>query len=75
MKVYYNFAKLFKILIDRKISKQQLAKTIGVSPATISRLSNNQQTSTNVLFSITDYLECSVADIVDVEIIHEEGDK
>lgn len=71
MQYEYSFKKLFKLLIDRNIRKTDLAHEIGISPSTISRLSNNQMVSMNVLTAICGVLDCRLEDIMDAILIEE----
>ena len=64
MDVCYN--KLFKLLIDKRMKKTELRQAIGVSPNTMSRLSNNEFVSMEVLVKICRALNCDVGDIVEV---------
>lgn len=66
MKVCYN--KLFKLLIDKGMKKADLRRSIGVSPNTFTKLSNNEYVSMEVLVKICTVLECDFGDIV--EIVH-----
>ena len=64
MDVCYN--KLFKLLIDKRMKKTELRQAIGVSPNTMSKLSNNEFVSMEVLVKICRALNCDVGDIVEV---------
>lgn len=64
MDVCYN--KLFKLLIDKRMKKTELRQAIGVSPNTMSRLSNNEFVSMDVLVKICRALNCDIGDIVEV---------
>ena len=64
MNVCYN--KLFKLLIDKGIKKTELRKMTGISPNTLTKLSNNEFVSMEVLVKICRALKCDVGDIVEV---------
>jgi DNA-binding Xre family transcriptional regulator len=64
MDVCYN--KLFKLLIDKRMKKAELRQAIGVSPNTMSKLSNNEFVSMDVLVKICRALNCDIGDIVEV---------
>ena len=64
MDVCYN--KLFKLLIDKRMKKTELRKLIGISPNTLTKLSNNEFVSMEVLVKICRALNCDVGDIVEV---------
>ena len=64
MNVCYN--KLFKLLIDKDMKKTELRKVTGISPNTLTKLSNNEFVSMEVLVKICHALNCDVGDIVEV---------
>lgn len=71
MGVSYN--KLFKLLIDKKIKKTELAAKANISNGTLAKLSKDEFVSMEVLAKICKVLECNIGDIVDV--IEKEGDE
>lgn len=70
MGVCYN--KLFKLLIDKKIKKTEMASLAGISAATLAKLSKDEYVSMDVLVKICDVLKCDISDII--EVVHAEGD-
>ena len=64
MDVCYN--KLFKLLIDKGIKKTELRKMTGISPNTLTKLSNQEFVSMEVLVKICRALNCDVGDIIEV---------
>ena len=62
MDVCYN--KLFKLLIDMGIKKTDLRKMTGISPNTLTKLSNNEFVSMEVLVKVCRTLDCDIGDIV-----------
>jgi DNA-binding Xre family transcriptional regulator len=64
MNVSYN--KLFKLLIDKGMKKTDLRKATGISPNTLTKLSNNEYVSMEVLVKICRALNCDVGDIMEV---------
>ena len=60
-----NFNPLWKMLIDRKMKKKELARLSGVGEATIYRMVQGQNVSTEVLEKICKALDCSVGDIME----------
>lgn len=69
MGVSYN--KLFKLLIDKKIKKTELASKANISNGTLAKLSKDEFVSMEVLAKICKVLECNIGDIVDVVEIKE----
>lgn len=64
MDVCYN--KLFKLLIDKGMKKTELRRMTGISPNTLTKLSNNEFVSMEVLVKICRSLACDIGDIVEI---------
>jgi len=63
--IRYN--KLWKILVDKKLSKADLRKAIGVAPNTLTKLRRDEEVSMSILVRICEYLNCDIGDIVSLE--------
>ncbi|MFY9190338.1 MAG: helix-turn-helix transcriptional regulator [Lawsonella sp.] len=63
MAVSYN--KLWKLLVDKKMSKADLRKASGISPNTMTKLSRDEAVMLNVLDKICKTLNVNYGDIVD----------
>ena len=57
---------LWKLLIDRAMTKTQLQELAGLSPATIAKLGQGGNVTTDVLARICKALNCDIADICEV---------
>lgn len=68
MKVSYN--KLWKLLIDKKMSQADLRKAVEIAPNTLTKMKKDEEVSMSVLLKIADYLDCDISDIC--EFIREE---
>ena len=64
MKANYN--KLWKLLIDKKMSKTDLRTKTKISTSTLAKLGKDEMVSTEVLSKICDVLNCSIGDIMDM---------
>ena len=64
MDVSYN--KLFKLLIDKSMKKTDLRIATGISPNTLTKLSNNEYISMEVLVKICRALDCDFCDIMEI---------
>lgn len=64
MKISYN--KLWKLLIDRNMTKTQLRKTAGISSSSLAKLGKNENVTTSVLVKICSVLKCDVSDIMEI---------
>lgn len=63
MSISYN--KLWKLLIDKKMSASELRKIAEIAPNTMTRMRKNQDVSLAVLGRICDCLECDFGDVVE----------
>ena len=63
MAIIYN--KLWKLLIDKQMSKVDLRDSIRMGPGTLAKLSKNQRVSLEVLEKICKELNCNFGDIID----------
>ncbi len=70
-----SYAKLWKLLIDRKMKKDELRIASGVSSAVIAKLGKGQTVNTDTLLRICDALNCDVGDIMEVERKQDTGGK
>ncbi len=70
MALSYN--KLWKLLIDKGMTKTQMRLKADISTTTLAKLGKNETVSMEVLLRICKVLDCNVGDIMDV--INEEAD-
>ncbi len=63
MHISYN--KLWKILIDRNMTKMELKEAAGISPASIAKLGKGSNITTDVLLKICEALHVHVEDILE----------
>ena len=61
-----SYKKLWKLLIDKDMTKMDLRQATGVSTATIARMSKDEPVSMEVLMKVCKVLGCYMGDIVDV---------
>lgn len=59
------YKKLWKILIDKDMSKQQLKELAGISSASIAKLGKGENITTDVLLKICEALDCRIEDILE----------
>ncbi|MHB8064132.1 MAG: helix-turn-helix domain-containing protein [Ruminiclostridium sp.] len=65
MHISYN--KLWKLLIDKNMNKQDLKKVSGISSASVAKLGKGDNITTDVLFRICTALNCDISDIMEIE--------
>ncbi len=59
------YKKLWKMLIDRNMSKQDLKEAAGISSASIAKLGKGENITTDVLLKICEALNCKIEDILE----------
>ena len=65
MSISYN--KLWKLLIDKGMSKTQLRLRADIGTSTLAKLSKDEQVSMDVLVKICKTLDCGLDDIVELK--------
>ena len=63
MAVSYN--KLWKLLVDKKMSKADLRKAAGIAPNTMTRLRRDEEVTLSVLSKICSTLNVDIGDIME----------
>ena len=61
-----SYGKLFKMLVDRKLKKGDLCRMANISRSTVSKLTNGETVTTEVLLKICTALKCDTSDIMEV---------
>ncbi len=62
-----SYKPLWKLLIDREMSKTDLRKKTQIAPSTFTKMNNDQQVSLDILARICVELNCGFDDIVQIE--------
>ena len=63
MKVSYK--KLWIMLVEKEISKQDFREKLELSTGTMTKLNKGEEVSMGTLLRICDYFECNIGDICD----------
>ena len=64
----FNYNGLWKILIDKNMKKKDLIKSIGISPTTISKMTEGEGISLSVLGKICEKLQVDIGDTVNLVV-------
>ena len=67
LKTQFSYNRLWKLLIDRGIKKQELQKMSEVSAASIAKMGRCENVTTDVLVRICDALDCTMDDILEIQ--------
>ena len=60
-----NYNKLWKLLIDKGMTKTDLRMKTGMSTSTLAKMSNNENVSMEIILRICEILECNIGDVMD----------
>jgi DNA-binding Xre family transcriptional regulator len=61
-----SYKKLWKMLIDKDMKKQDLQKASGVSWSVITKLSKGETVSMDVLIKICKILDCDIGEVMEL---------
>lgn len=61
-----NYNKLWKLLIDNEMKKNDLGKAAKMSPNRLSKMSKNEPVSLEILMRICKVLHCDIGDIMEI---------
>ncbi len=61
-----SYKKLWKVLIDKDMTKTQLRKESGISTGALAKLGKNENVNTEILVKICSTLQCDISDIMEL---------
>lgn len=61
-----SYNRLWKMLIDKNMKRQDLKKVSGISTASIAKLGKGDNITTAVLLKICNALDCDLSDIMEL---------
>lgn len=61
-----SYKPLFKLLVERNMTKTQLREAVGFSPATLAKMSKGEYVSLEVIENICKYLDCKIEDVIEI---------
>lgn len=67
VQIKITYKPLWKMLIDKEMSKTELRRRTRIAPSTFTKMNNDQQVSLDVLARICKELNCGFDDIVEIE--------
>lgn len=65
MVLSFSYNKLWKLLIDKNMTKSDLRKAIGISSSTMAKMGKGENVSLDVIDKICKLLNCKVDDIIE----------
>ena len=60
----FSYKPLWKLLIDREMTKKALMQATGISKSTIDKMGRSEYVSLEVIDRICTYFRCNVADVL-----------
>ncbi len=69
-----SYKKLFKLLIDRNMKKKELKELASIGNSTMTKLTNDENVTMEVMAKICGALNCTMDDIVEI-MLDDEKDK
>ena len=66
--------KLWKLLIDKGMTKTEMRIKADISTTTLAKLGKNETVSMDVLLRICKVLKCDISDIIEIINEEDEGD-
>ena len=71
-----SYKKLWKLLIDRNMTKTDLRDKSGISTASLAKLGKDENITSAVLIKICNALNCDISEIMEmVEVLDEKNNK
>lgn len=62
-----SYKPLFKLLLEKDMTKTQLREAVGFSTSTLAKMSKNEYVSLEIVDNICLYLDCKIEDIVEIQ--------
>ena len=69
-----SYKPLWRLLVEREMSKMDLLYVSGISTCTLSKLSKNQPIKLDTIMKICTALECQLYDVVEFQKINSDND-
>ena len=61
----FSYKPLWKLLIDKEMTKKALMQATGISKSTMDKLGRGEQVSMDIIDRLCNYFECGVEDIIE----------
>lgn len=68
-----SYKPLFKLLLERDISRKQLKESVPLSGNVMAKLSKGEYVSMEVIERICTYLDCHVEDVIEITTQKKDG--
>ena len=61
----FSYKPLWKLLIDREMTKKQLMQATGISKSTMDKMARGEQVSLDIIDRICNYFDCNIENIIE----------
>ena len=61
-----SYKPLFRLLLERDMTKTQLREAVGFSSATLAKMSKGEYISLETIENICKYLDCKIEDVIEI---------
>jgi DNA-binding Xre family transcriptional regulator len=61
-----DYTKLYKLLLDKKMKRGELARKANIADSTLARLGRGESVNVSVLIKICRVLDCTIDDIMEI---------
>ena len=62
-----SYKPLFRLLLERDMTKTQLREAVGFSSATLAKMSKSEYISLETVENICKYLDCKIEDVIEIQ--------
>lgn len=62
-----NYKPLFRLLLEKDMTKTQLRTAVGFSSTTLAKLSKGEYVSLETIENICKYLNCKIEDVIEIQ--------
>ena len=61
----FSYKPLWKLLIDREMTKKQLMQVTGISKSTMDKMARGEQVSMDIIDRICNYFDCDISCVME----------
>ena len=62
-----SYKPLFKLLLERDMTKTQLRESMGFSTSTLAKMSKNEYVSLEIIDNICMFLNCKIEEVIEIK--------
>lgn len=62
-----SYKPLFRLLLEKDLTKTQLREAVGFSTATLAKMSKGEYVSLETIEHICNYLHCKIEDVIEIQ--------